>query len=53
MLGNHFSISPEVLYTTAGARIKTTTSEDNQNVYVNNQLDLAYLSVPLMATETV
>jgi hypothetical protein len=48
-LGNHFAISPELLYTTAGAQIKTTTSENNQNVYVNNQLHLAYLSVPVMA----
>ncbi len=48
-LGNHFGISPEVLYTTAGAQIKTTNSDNNQNVYVNDQLHLAYLSVPLMA----
>jgi hypothetical protein len=48
-LGNHFAISPEVDYTTAGAKIKTTTSDNNQNVYVNNQLNLAYLSVPVMA----
>jgi hypothetical protein len=48
-LGNHFAIAPEVLYTTAGARIKTTTSDNNQNVYINNQLNLAYLSVPVMA----
>ncbi len=48
-LGNHFAIAPEVLYTTAGARVKVTNSNDNQNVYVNNQLHLAYLSVPVMA----
>jgi len=48
-LGNHFAIAPEVLYTTAGAKIKTTTSDNNQNVYVNNQLNLAYVSVPVMA----
>jgi hypothetical protein len=48
-LGNHFAISPEVDYTTAGAKIKTTTSENNQNVYINNQLNLSYISVPLMA----
>jgi hypothetical protein len=48
-LGNHFAIAPEVLYTTAGAEIKTTNSENNQNVYVNNQLHLAYLSIPVMA----
>jgi hypothetical protein len=48
-LGNHFAIAPELLYTTAGAKIKTTTSENNQNVYVNNQLHLAYVSIPVMA----
>jgi hypothetical protein len=48
-IGNHFAIAPEVLYTTAGAKIKTTTSDNNQNVYVNNQLNLAYLSIPVMA----
>jgi hypothetical protein len=48
-LGNHFAIAPEVDYTTAGAQIKTTTSENNQNVYVNNQLHLAYVSIPVMA----
>jgi len=48
-LGNHFAIAPEVLYTREGAKIKTTTSENNQNVYVNNQLNLAYVSIPVMA----
>jgi len=48
-LGNHFAIAPEVLYTTAGAQVKVTNSENNQNVYVNNQLHLAYLSIPVMA----
>lgn len=48
-LGNHFAIAPEVLYTTAGASIKTTNSDNNQNVYVNNQLHLAYVSIPVMA----
>lgn len=48
-LGNHFAIAPEVLYTTAGASIKTTNSDNNQNVYVNNQLNLSYISVPVMA----
>lgn len=48
-LGNHFAIAPEVLYTTAGAQIKTTNSDNNQNVYVNNQLNLSYISVPVMA----
>jgi hypothetical protein len=48
-LGNHFAIAPELLYTTAGAKIKTTTSENNQVVYFNNQLNLKYVSVPVMA----
>ena len=48
-LGNHFAIAPELLYTKAGAKIKTTTSENNQNVYINNQLNLSYISVPVMA----
>lgn len=48
-LGNHFAIAPEVLYTTAGAKIKTTSSDNNQNVYVNNQLNLSYISIPVMA----
>ncbi|HEV3325694.1 MAG TPA: porin family protein [Puia sp.] len=48
-LGNHFAIAPEVLYTTAGAQVKVTNSGDNQNVYVNDQLHLAYISIPVMA----
>jgi hypothetical protein len=48
-IGNHFAIAPEVLYTTAGAQIKVTNSEANQVVYVNNQLHLNYVSVPVMA----
>src|ERR1700727_1168435 len=37
-LGNHFAIAPEVLYTTEGAEIKTTTTGDNGTVTVNNDL---------------
>jgi hypothetical protein len=48
-LGNHFAIAPEVLYTMEGARVKLTTSENNQVVYVNNQLHVSYLSIPVMA----
>ena len=48
-LGNHFAIAPEVLYTTEGARVKLTTSSDNNNVYINNQLNLRYVSIPVMA----
>jgi hypothetical protein len=48
-IGNHFAIAPEVLYTREGAEIKTTTSANNENVYVNNQLNLSYISVPVMA----
>lgn len=49
MLGNHFSISPEVLYTREGAKITTTTSENNVNVNSNSHLNLDYISVPVMA----
>ena len=48
-LGNHFAIAPELLYTTAGSTVKTITLENNGNVYINNHLNLAYLSVPVMA----
>jgi hypothetical protein len=48
-LGNHFAIAPELLYTTAGASIKTTNSENNQVVYIHTPFHLAYLSVPVMA----
>jgi Outer membrane protein beta-barrel domain len=48
-LGNHFGIAPEVLYTEEGARVKLTTSENNNNVYINSQLNLRYLSFPVMA----
>jgi len=48
-LGNHFAIAPEILYTTAGAGIKTTTAGDNGTVTVNSNLNLRYLSLPLMA----
>jgi hypothetical protein len=48
-LGNHFAIAPEVLYTTEGAGIKTTTTGDNGTVTVNNNLNLRYVSLPLMA----
>jgi hypothetical protein len=48
-LGNHFAIAPEVLYSTAGAGIKTTSTSDNSTVTVNNNLNLRYVSLPLMA----
>jgi hypothetical protein len=48
-LGNHFAIAPEVLYSTAGAGIKTTTTDNNGTVTINNQLNLRYVSLPLMA----
>ena len=48
-LGNHFAIAPEVLYSTEGAGIKTTTTGDNGTVTVNNNLNLRYVSLPLMA----
>jgi hypothetical protein len=49
MVGHHFSISPELLYSTAGAKVQTTTSGNNSNTTVNDDLKLAYLSVPVMA----
>ncbi len=48
-LGNHFAIAPELLYSTAGADIKTTTANANSIVTVNNDLHLRYISLPLMA----
>jgi hypothetical protein len=48
-LGNHFAISPELLYTTAGSKIKTILSENNGNVYIDNHINLAYVSIPVMA----
>jgi hypothetical protein len=48
-LGNHFAIAPELLYTTEGAGIKSTTSGNNGTVTVNNDLNLRYFSLPLMA----
>lgn len=48
-LGNHFAIAPELLYTTAGATIKGTNSMASNNVYINNKLHLAYMSIPVMA----
>jgi hypothetical protein len=48
-LGNHFAIAPEVLYSTAGAGIKTTATNNNGTVTVNNNLNLRYVSLPLMA----
>ena len=48
-LGNHFAIAPEVLYSTAGAGIKTTAANNNGTVTVNNDLNLRYVSLPLMA----
>jgi hypothetical protein len=49
MLGHHFSISPEILYSTAGAKIQETTIGNNSNTTVSENFKLAYLSVPVMA----
>jgi hypothetical protein len=50
MLGNHFSISPEVLYSTAGAKVNSVTFDNNNsNVSIDENLKLAYVSVPVMA----
>jgi len=48
-LGNHFAIAPELLYTTEGAGIKTTTTGNNGTVTLNNNLNLRYVSLPVMA----
>ena len=48
-LGNHFAIAPELLYTTEGAGIKTTTTGNNETLTLNNNLRLRYVSLPLMA----
>ena len=48
-LGNHFAIAPEVLYSTEGAGIKTTSEGGNSSVTVNQDLHLRYISLPLMA----
>jgi hypothetical protein len=48
-LGNHFAISPEVLYSTGGARINSTSDNGNGNVSVDNNVNLRYVSFPLMA----
>lgn len=49
MLGNHFSISPEVLYSKAGAKITTTSSQNNVNFNSTSNLHVDYLMVPVMA----
>ena len=48
MVGDHFAISPEILYSTAGARIKATSS-DNGTTVTKNDLKLEYLSIPVFA----
>ncbi len=48
-LGNHFAIAPELLYTTEGAGIKRTSTGDNGTVTINNNLNLRYVSIPVMA----
>src|ERR1700749_546182 len=45
-LGNHFAIAPEVLYSTGGAGIKQTISDNGAAVNVNNDLHLRYVSLP-------
>lgn len=49
MLGDHFSISPEVLYSRVGAKIKTTTTQNDVNVSTDDHLRLSYVNVPVMA----
>ncbi len=42
-LGNNFSIQPEVVYSTQGAKIKDLTTQEKQNFKLN------YLNVPVLA----
>ena len=48
-MGNHIAIAPELLYSTGGAGIKTTSASTNSIVTVNNDLHLRYVSLPVMA----
>ena len=48
-LGNHFAIAPEVLYTTNGAGVKETETDNGSTVNVNSNLHLRYVSFPVMA----
>jgi hypothetical protein len=48
-LGNHFAIAPELLYTTNGAGIKETTTDNGGAIDVNSNLHLRYVSLPVMA----
>lgn len=48
-LGNHFAIAPEVLYSTGGAGIKETTTDNGGTVNFNSNLHLRYVSLPVMA----
>ena len=48
-LGTHFAIAPELLYTREGAKINTSSQQNNINVNSNTNLRVDYLSVPVMA----
>jgi len=48
MLGDHFSISPEVLYTRVGAKVKTTTTQNDVSVSTDDNVRLSYVTIPLM-----
>src|SRR5215468_11004416 len=48
MIGDHFAIAPELLYSTAGAKV-TVNSQDNTTIINNEKLKLSYLSIPVFA----
>ncbi|PWT75732.1 MAG: PorT family protein [Bacteroidetes bacterium] len=48
LIGDHFAIAPELLYSTAGAKV-TVTAQDNTTIINNQKLKLSYLSIPVFA----
>lgn len=49
-LGTHFAIAPELLFTREGAKINTSSSQNNINISTNStHFRVDYLSLPIMA----
>ncbi len=48
MLGDHFAIAPEVLYSTVGSKV-TVSSSDNTTTVNKEKFRVDYLSIPVMA----
>ena len=48
-LGDHFAISPEVLYTTAGAEVNAGQSGNSASVSSEGHLHLRYVNIPVFA----